>query len=627
MHNNNNAETIARHLGGATRAGDNWSCRCPAHEDKRASLSIKDGPDGKLLVHCHAGCAQDDVINSLKVAGLWGTAKPTPARTPPPVQINLGQGKGKIVETYDYVSEDGELLYQAVRYEPKDFRQRRPEGDGWSWSIKGVRRVLYRLPDVMAAVADGQTIYICEGEKDVETARSLGLAATCNAMGADNGSGNKWLAEFADVLVNADVVVVPDNDESGTRHAEWVIQTLTGKARSISVVVPKQGKDLTDWVNSGASRGDIEASAVDALEVETPPPRFPFLDVANLVSDIKPINWLVRDYLERDSIALVYGAPGGGKSFMTVDLAASVAMGQPWMGHQVHAGRVFYIAGEGHNGLARRFRAWEVAKDTALKPGQLFKSAGAMQVLDEQMVVDVSDQIAATCQDEPPAMVVIDTLARNFGAGDENSTEDMSRFITHVDKYLRQRFGCCVLVVHHSGHNMERARGSSALKAAVDAEYEIAKDDSGYVKIRTTKMKDAELPPELILRIKGVELPGLLDEDGEPVTSAVLEIADDMINSRVAERTDGTKILAKDALAILDRGWLSTRAMGEALECSEKTARVILKKLTEYGFVSGKGKTGQVTQEGKEALSRIGHQLTGNDKPVWKRGDQEVYDK
>ena len=79
----------------------------------------------------------------------------------------------------------------------------------------------------------------------------------------------------------------------------------------------------------------------------------------------------------------------------------------------------------------------------------------------------------------------------------------------HADLQLRQRFGCCVLLVHHSGHNMERARGSSALKAAVDAEYEITKDDAGGIKIRTTKMKDAELPPELLLRIKGVELPGL----------------------------------------------------------------------------------------------------------------------
>jgi 5S rRNA maturation endonuclease (ribonuclease M5) len=624
MYNENNAESIARHLGAATKAGDNWSCRCPAHEDKRASLSIKDAPDGKLLVHCHAGCHQDDVINALKLHGLWPGARITPPRAlPPPVQINLGQGRGQIVQTYDYVNEDGELLYQAVRYEPKDFRQRRPDGEGWSWSIKGVRRVLYRLPDVMAAVAEGQTIYICEGEKDVETARSLGLVATCNAMGADNGSGNKWLPEFADVLVNADVVVVPDQDDAGTRHAEWVIQTLTGKARSISVVVPKSGKDLTDWVNAGATREDIEAAAIDAFELEAPTPKFPFLDVADLVSDIRPINWLVRDYLERDSIALVYGAPGGGKSFMTVDLAASVAMGSAWMGHQVHAGRVFYIAGEGHNGLARRFRAWEVAKEMSLKPGQLFKSAGAMQVLDEAMVLDVSDQIAATCSDAPPAMVVIDTLARNFGAGDENSTEDMSRFITHVDRHLRQRFGCCVLLVHHSGHNMERARGSSALKAAVDAEYEITKDDAGGIKIRTTKMKDAELPPELLLRIKGVELPGLLDEDGQPVTSAVLEIADDMINSKVAERTDGTKILAKDALAVLDRGWLSIRNLGEALGCSKRQAENVVASLRRYGLVTDKA----LTQEGKEALSRTGHNLVGNDKPIWKRGDEEVYNK
>ena len=145
-----------------------------------------------------------NVISHLRHLGLWpdsGKSEGTRA-LPPPVQVNLGKpaaekpapsNRGRIVATYDYTDEHGELLYQAVRYDPKDFRQRAPNPDGsWSWSIKGVKRVLYRLPEVLAAVAEGKAIYICEGEKDVEAARALGLVATCNAMGADNGTGNKW---------------------------------------------------------------------------------------------------------------------------------------------------------------------------------------------------------------------------------------------------------------------------------------------------------------------------------------------------------------------------------------------------------------------------------------------------
>lgn len=620
------AESIARHLGGATKSGNEWSCRCPAHDDKRASLSITEKQDGKLLVHCHAGCDQAVVVGELKAHGIWPSAKPTPEALPPPVQISIGAGKGQISATYDYVSEDGELLYQAIRYEPKDFRQRRPDGrGGWTWSIKGVQRVLYRLPEVLAAVADGRTVYICEGEKDVEAARSIGLVATCNAMGADNGTGNKWLSEFANVLVNADVVVVPDQDDPGIRHAEWVISTLQGKARSVKVVNPAAGKDLADWIAAGATVAQIESEAVDAFEVEAAAPDpdcndiskgFRFFDVSDLISDIKPIDWVIKRFFETDSLGLIFGAPGGGKSFFAVDIACSIATGTPWMSNDVKQGQVFYIAGEGHNGLARRFKAWETARGVTIEAGRIFKSGGAMQALDEESVKEVSDMIAdqVLASGEMPGAIVIDTLARNFGAGDENSTEDMSKFIQHVDKWLRQRFKCCVIIVHHSGHNMERARGSSALKAAVDAEYEISKDESGNVKIRTTKMKDAELPGDLILRLKGVELPGLFDEDGAPITSAVLEVADDLINSKVAELPNGKAITAKQVLEILDRGWLSQHALGEALECSSGTANKIMKTLKRYGYVGEK----VITDEGKEALSRTGHNILGHDKPVWK---------
>lgn len=622
------AESIARQLGGARKAGDDWSCKCPAHEDKKASLSIKDTENGKLLVHCHAGCAQDDVVNQLKIMGLWSDSPRRVKAEPPKVEINLpsiAPGRGSIAATYDYTDEHGTLLYQAVRYEPKDFRQRRPlEGGGWSWSIKGVQRVLYRLPEILQAVAAGNPILICEGEKDVEAARALGLTATCNAMGADNGTGNKWLKEFGEIFKGADVIVIPDQDDPGKRHAEWVISTLDGFARNVGIANPKVGKDLADWIDSGAKVDDIFEATVDAFERSgaVSATRGSLLKVGDLIKDIKPIEWLVRDYFERDSIALVYGSPGSGKSFFTVDIACSIATGNPWFGHSIHQGTVIYIAGEGHNGLARRFKGWEVSRGVSLSDAELYKSAGSVQVLDEESVLGMSEEIyqVAESTGQPVSMIVIDTLARNFGPGDENSTEDMSTFIQHVDHHLRQRFNCCVLIVHHSGHNAERARGSSALKAAVDAEYEISKDDSGNVKIKTTKMKDAELPPEMMLRLKGVELPDLFDEDGKPVTSAIMEVANDLIMSKVAERGDGTKILAKDAMAVLDRQWLSIRALGEALACSKSQAETVMRNLRRYGFITEKG----VTLEGKEALSRTGHQLMKNDKPVWKREEAQA---
>ncbi len=619
------AEFIARQLGGASKSGDNWSCRCPAHEDRRASLSITDKTDGKILVHCHAGCDQELVIAELKGQGLWPSQKSQDVIEPTPVQINLGPSRGRVIATYDYVDEDGQVLYQALRYDPKDFRQRTPNGDGtWRWSIKGVRRVLYRLPEVLEAVAQGKTVYVCEGEKDVEAARSLGLVATCNAMGADNGSGNKWLPEFAQVFKGAKVVIIPDQDEPGERHAEWVIETWKGVAASVKVAPPAQGKDLADWVAAGLTVAQLEAAELDAFGVSEMLPQsnhistgFQFFDVADLITDIKPIKWLVRRFFEEDSLALIYGPPGGGKSFFAVDIAASIATGTSWFSNPVKRGPVFYIAGEGHNGLARRFKAWETGRGVTIPRGSLYKSGGAMQALDEDSVREVSEMIADTvaATGEMPSAIMIDTLARNFGAGDENSTEDMSTFIQHVDKWLRRRFNCCVLTVHHSGHNMERARGSSALKAAVDAECEITKDDSGAIKIRFTKMKDAEIPEDVMLRLKSVELPGVFDEDGEPVTSAILDVAEDLVMSKIAERTDGTNILAKDALEVLDRGWLSIRELGESLKCGKSTAAKVIGALRRYGFITDKA----LTEEGKAALSLTGHEVMEKSVPVYKR--------
>lgn len=623
-------ESIARHLGGATKSGDNWSCRCPAHDDKRASLSITEKQDGKLLVHCHAGCDQALVISELKAIGLWPTAaKLTPdALPPPPVQINIGQGKGQILATYDYIDEHGELLYQAVRYEPKDFRQRRPNGgNGWVWSIKGVQRVLYKLPEVLAAVAEGRTVYICEGEKDVEAARSLGLVATCNAMGADNGSGNKWLPEFGETLRGADVVVVPDQDEPGVRHAEWVISTLQGKARSVKVVNPAAGKDLADWIEAGATVADIEAEAVSAFDtipsndispaIEKKPALF--VDVGELIDNLKPIDWLVEDYVEKDSLSLIFSPPSSGKSFVLVDIACCVATGTPWHGRPVQQGPVFYIAGEGHNGMARRFAAWQKHHGVSLKGAGIYKSQRAISIYSEDAARDLYEVVKEMSEAHGvlPALIIIDTVARNFGEGDENSTEDMGKFINHLDTYVRLPFGCNVFLAHHSGHNMDRARGSSALKAALDSEYQVAKDGP-VLQLIPTKMKDAELPPELTFRLTMVDLGEI---DGKPMNSAILAPQEDVLDFKVGTDSAGQGITAKALVELVQRGWIPFAELKDVLNCTKTTATRAVAKCVERDLLRKDGAGYKLTDKATGALSLTGHLLLEKDKPVWKRGE------
>lgn len=223
---------------GARRSGDTWLVKCPGHEDGRRSLAIKQGDRGAMLT-CHAGCETAHVVEVLgmKMADLFDG---------PPVS----RGGGRIVREYDYRDETGALLYQVVRMEPKDFRQRAPDGRGWSWKLEGVRRVLYRLPELIASAP--RAVFVVEGEKDADALAAMGLVATTNAGGA-----GKWRADYSAALRGRPVFILPDNDEPGYAHAEVVSRALTPIAQSVRVVslpgVPPKG-DVSDWIAAGGTK-------------------------------------------------------------------------------------------------------------------------------------------------------------------------------------------------------------------------------------------------------------------------------------------------------------------------------------------------------------------------------------
>ena len=161
-------------------------------------------------------------------------------------------GAKRIVAEYDYRDEHGTLLYQSVRYEPKEFRQRRPKaGGGWDWTTEGVHRVPYRLPELLKSDPK-RPVFICEGEKDCDRLAALSLTATTNVGGAGN-----WLSEYNDHLAGRHVVIVPDNDAKGWDHARAVARHLQGVAASVKIIelpdLPEKG-DVSDWLAKGGTR-------------------------------------------------------------------------------------------------------------------------------------------------------------------------------------------------------------------------------------------------------------------------------------------------------------------------------------------------------------------------------------
>lgn len=178
------------------------------------------------------------------------------------LQREVGAPKEEI-KTYDYTDESGKLLFQVVRKIPKAFVQRRPDGaDGWIWKMAGVRRVPYRLPALIAAIEQGKTIYVPEGEKDCDNLAALGFAATCNPGGA-----GKWRREYGAHLRGADVVLLPDNDDSGRKHADQVGQNLKPVARRVRVMalpaLAEKG-DVSDWLAAGGNAEELTRLTNDA---------------------------------------------------------------------------------------------------------------------------------------------------------------------------------------------------------------------------------------------------------------------------------------------------------------------------------------------------------------------------
>jgi len=228
-----------------------FTALCPGHDDKANSLSVKQGDKG-IILKCHAGCSTENICAAmeLRVSDLFDA--PLEKKT-----------RSRIVATYDYVDQDGALIYQVVRKEPKTFLQRQPDpakpGD-WIWNLKGVERVLYNLPAVMAAIAENKKIFLCEGEKDVESLRALGLTATTNAGGAA-----KWQKSYNAVLNQATVIILPDNDLAGREHARTVYRELKD---SVILQLPglKEKGDVSDWIKDGGTKRSLIELARKALE-------------------------------------------------------------------------------------------------------------------------------------------------------------------------------------------------------------------------------------------------------------------------------------------------------------------------------------------------------------------------
>ncbi len=302
-------------------------------------------------------------------------------------------------------------------------------------------------------------------------------------------------------------------------------------------------------------RRQVEARAETFRAAEKPQeqpgpaavPTFRFVGLDEMLREPRPPQWLVRGFLEAGTLGCLFGPSGSMKSFAAIDLGLCIASGMAWHGNEVpRPGPVFYIAGEGLSGLSKRIRAWLIEHDKVDDRLPFFVAAQTVQFLDAVSAEAVTLAVAALAEQHgAPALVVIDTLARCFGPGDENSTSDMSRFIAAIDQ-LKARLGCAVLLVHHSGlADKDRSRGSSALRAALDWEFRLEARDETRV-LHCTKSKDHPEPPDLAFEPEDVGCSWADPETGREITSVVLRRVE--APGKRPKGLTGAKSRAMDAL-------------------------------------------------------------------------------
>ena len=576
------AEQIAKTLGNAKKANGQWvaSCPVPGHGkgngDKNPSLSIDINDEGKPLFHCHGGCSQEDVFQTIRELHLLPELmeRPDPLANIKPIPRNV------LEQEWQYQDEDRTTVFVKQRYKVgetgKTYRLYKVDADGRRHpSLADARIVPYNLPQLLDAKTAGRNIFLVEGEKAADAITSIGMIATT----AHTGAGS-WPEAITEYFAGAQVIILPDNDVPGWQYAHKAAQAILPIAKSVKVVdlgLQGQGDDAYEFIEAGAGRDKLVAlvkaaqiiTTVDqvtmperlnpitnsvvevtmaewnpveniAKEFETEPaPPIPAKPTKQIniehwdsIQD-EPVKWMIDKVLPVGSFSALFGPPGSFKSFIALDIAEAIATGRTWMGNEVsEQGAVLYLCGEGFGGVGARIKAIKQHHGTEdgapiyvirhqLNLRSSVEDFNALMIAVENLVTELGIDFK---------LIIIDTLARAFGGGNENDSSDMGSFISSCGRIQSIVQDCALMILHHSGKDATKGlRGHSSLLGAVDTELELIRfEDSMKGIIRTAKQKDGEDGTRIGFEMVSVELapPAGSLQIGDPITSLAVQASD-----------------------------------------------------------------------------------------------------
>ena len=432
---------------------------CPFHDDQNPSLSVNLATGA---FHCF-GCDKEGSIFDFHMArrGIeFKEAIEDLAR-----EAGLSSDTKKVMDVYAYTDEAGTILFQTVRYQPKDFRQRQPDGKGGHiWNLDGIRLVPFNLPEVLKA----EFIIICEGEKDCLNLKPLGLTATCNPMGA-----GKWRPEYNEYFKGKRVAVLPDNDEPGREHARKIAQALKGIAEKVKVIelpgLPVKG-DVSDWIAQGGTKEALIELIKQAPKwessSETKKTSLRIVSAEEFLKIVLPPKKLIlAPWLSTQGLAMVHAYRGVGKTFFGLSAAVAISCGGTFLKWTASVPRgVLYLDGEMPAiTMQERLKATIISIGKPYAPLKLITSD--LQV--ERGMPDLSTPEGQAEIDpylEDISVVIIDNISTLF-SGVENKAEDWAPAQAWALQ-LRRR-GISAVFFHHDGKGGFQ-RGTSKKEDVLD---------------------------------------------------------------------------------------------------------------------------------------------------------------
>lgn len=416
-----------------------WLVQCPAHDDTTPSLSVGDGTSGPVM-KCFAGCDNNDI---LAARGLtWAEVLGDPDRPDLVTRSDFTE------VVYTYRDEDEKILFEVVRGSGKRFRQRTPDisqPSGYRWNLRGTRRVLYRLPQVRAAIDRGEEIWVTEGEKDADVICRQGACGTTNPMGA-----GKWRDEYTHALEGASVTIWADADEPGRKHAREVRDALLPVAHRVRIVESPIAKDAYAHI---VKRQGLDA-VVETVPYETEDTEAAFLIAEEYIDQEYPQgDWAIRTLMREREVMVLTGFEGHGKSAMLKQMAVATACGvHPFnTAATLEPKRVLYIDAE--NQVPDCIEDFTRLRQAARADGVWFPGAplfiGNTSGVNLATPAGVAWLVERVTMHQPDLLVMgpvynlVDVVSK-----DEEMVRALMRAITAV----HQVASCAVLIEHHSPH-------------------------------------------------------------------------------------------------------------------------------------------------------------------------------